>query len=94
MRQKGSKTNKLCWDVLIKQGDIELHHKQYSTLRQAGDDLGLTYSQICELGPNGRNKKKGIRFKFYPDIHITKINLNNLSIVEDEDKDDEEILKQ
>ena len=93
MRQKGSKTNKLCWDVLIKHGDIELHHKKYPTLKVAGDDLGLTYSQICELGPNGRSKKKSIRFKFYPDIQITKINLENLSIVEDENKD-EEILPQ
>jgi len=36
MRQKGSKTNKLCWDVLIKQGDIYSHG---STLKEAKDSL-------------------------------------------------------
>lgn len=74
MRNKGCKTKKLCWDICITQGDIELHKGQYTTLRDAADELGLTYSQICELGPNGRNKKKSITFKFYPTITITKIN--------------------
>jgi len=73
MRTKGAKTNKNCWSVKITQGDIELHNKEYKTLREAGDDMGLTYSQICELGPNGRNKKKSIRFKYMPTIVIEKI---------------------
>ena len=73
MRTKNAKTKKLCWDVKITQGDVILHHNQYTTLREAGDDLGLSYSQICELGPNGRCKKKSINFKFMPDIQITKI---------------------
>lgn len=73
MRNKGCKTNKKCWSVVIKQGEIELHNKEYSTLREAANDLGLTYSQICELGPNGRNKKRAIHFKFMPDIKITKL---------------------
>ena len=74
MRTKGAKTNKNCWRVLIKQGDIVLCDKEYKTLKDGADDLGLTYSQICELGPNGRCKKKSINFKFMPDIKITKIN--------------------
>lgn len=73
MRTKGAKTTKNCWSVKISQGDIILHDKQYKTLREAGDDMGLTYSQICELGPNGRNKKKSIRFKYMPNIVIEKI---------------------
>lgn len=79
MRTKGAKTNKDCWSVKITQGDIVLHDNKYKTLRDAGTELGLTYSQICELGPNGRNKKKSIRFKFMPKIVIKKI---------DEDKSD------
>ena len=73
MRTKDAKTKKLCWNVTIRQSDLELHNKDYTTLREAGNDLGLTYSQICELGPNGRSKKKSIIFKFMPDIKITKI---------------------
>jgi hypothetical protein len=73
MRTKGAETKKLCWNILIKQGDTELHNKDYKTLRLAADDLGLTYSQICELGPSGRCKKKAIKFKFMPEIVISKI---------------------
>lgn len=73
MRTEGAKTKKDCWSVKITQGDIVLHDNKYKTLRDAGDELGLTYSQICELGPNGRNKKKSIRFKFMPKIEIEKI---------------------
>ena len=49
MRTKGAKTNKNCWRVLIKQGDIVLCDKEYKTLKDGADDLGLTYSQICEF---------------------------------------------
>ena len=73
MRTKGAETKKLCWNVLIKQGETILHDKNYKTLRIAADELGLTYSQICELGPSGRCKKKSIKFKFMPDIKITKL---------------------
>ena len=97
MRTTGSKTNKKCWSVIIKQGDIELHNNQYSTLKEAADELGLTYSQICELGPNGRNKKRAIHFKFMPDIQITKLNkvepvVN--SLVESLSQDDLDKLKE
>ena len=73
MRTKGAKTTKDCWYVKINQGDIILHEGKYKTLKEAGDDLGLTYSQVCELGPHGRNKKRSIRFKFMPEILIEKI---------------------
>lgn len=52
MRTKGAKTKKNCWRVTIKQGEIILHFSEYKTLKDAGEDLGLTYSQICELGPS------------------------------------------
>jgi len=77
MRTKGAKTNKMCWSVKITQGNIVLHEGEYRTLRDAGIELGLTYSQICELGPHGRNKKKSIRFKFMPEIVIEKIGAIN-----------------
>tara|TARA_R100001015_G_C4634648_1_gene201617 strand:+ start:4889 stop:5218 length:330 start_codon:yes stop_codon:yes gene_type:complete len=97
MRIKGSKTNKKCWSVVITQGDIELHNKEYTTLKEAGNDLGLSYSQICELGPNGRNKKRAIHFKFMPDIKITKLNKKEEPVnelVESLSEEDLEKLKQ
>lgn len=73
MRTEGAITKKNCWRITIKQGDIILCDKEYKTLKEGAMDLGLTYSQICELGPNGRSKKKSIMFKFMPDIKIIKI---------------------
>ena len=90
MRTKGAKTNKNCWRVFIKQDENVLHNQEYKTLKDAALELGLTYSQICELGPNGRCKKKSINFKFMPDIQITKI--TNNPIVDTEEV--EEILGQ
>ena len=77
MRKNGSESKKLCWRVRITQGDHTLHNKDYTTLKIAGDELGLSYSQICDLKPGGRNKKKAIAFKFYPKIEIIKLNYQN-----------------
>lgn len=78
MRKLGSESTKLCWKVIISIGEKELHNKSYTTLKLAGDDLGLTYSQILDLKPNGRNKKKAIAFKFYPKIEITKLEYSTI----------------
>jgi len=80
MRKNGSESNKLCWRVVISIDGNELHNKEYTTLKIAGDELGLTYSQICDLKPNGRNKKKHTAFKFYPKIDITRIEYENQPI--------------
>lgn len=89
MRTEGAKTKKDCWSVRITQGDIVLHDNKYKTLRDAGDELGLTYSQICELGPNGRNKKKSIRFKFMPKIVIEKIGAIDKEYEDMKDKEED-----
>lgn len=94
MRTKNAKTKKLCWNVTIIQTGTQLHNKDYTTLRDAASDLGLTYSQICELGPKGRCKKKSITFKFMPEIKITKIgllpqsNILNMDFPSDDETDD------
>jgi hypothetical protein len=77
MRKNGSESKKLCWRIRITQGENIIHNKDYTTLKIAGDDLGLTYSQICDLKPGGRNKKKAIAFKFYPKIEIIKLDYEN-----------------
>ena len=96
MRKKGSTASKMNWEVIIrqKQNDewFDLHNKQYKTLQDAADDLGLTYNQMFEFTSKGRHKKRQTKFKFYPDICIRKlcecgdesekINQNNISEAE------------
>tara|TARA_R110000822_G_scaffold104222_5_gene230974 strand:+ start:81 stop:413 length:333 start_codon:yes stop_codon:yes gene_type:complete len=52
--------------------DIVKVDKNYSTLKEMGDDLGMTYSQITDL-KNKRSQRKQIRFKFHPVITIKRI---------------------
>ena len=87
MRTKGAKTKKNCWSVTIKQGETILLQDEFKTLKDAGEAMGLTYSQVCELGPHGRNKKKSIRFKFMPEIIIQKIG----AIKEEEEEEIQEL---
>ena len=49
-RTQGAKTKKLCWRVKIitQIGDnvVEIFNKEFPTLKQAGDEIGLNYHQI------------------------------------------------
>ena len=91
-RKNGIDSHKLCWRITIKQGDIILHNKDYTTLKVAAGDLGLTYAQLIELKPNGRNQKKKIAFKFYPEIKIKKLCYENKLIDHiQENKENEKI---
>ena len=64
MRLKGSKTTKDCWKCRIFHinPNIVLFDENFSTLQDIADSLGLSYSQVCELGPNGRKKKIHLSF--------------------------------
>ena len=91
-RKNGKDSEKLCWRITIKQGDIILHNKDYTTLKVASEDLGLTYAQLIELKPIGRNQKKKIAFKFYPEIKIEKLCYENKLIEpNEENKENEKI---
>ena len=72
-RTLGVGTKKNCWKVSVILDDKVLHSKEYSTLKVAGDELGLTYAQMFELGPKGRKKKCKNTFKYTPDIIVEKI---------------------
>lgn len=56
-------------------GDTELHSKEYKTLKEIAEDLGLTYQQTADISV-GRMKKfmKG-GFKYQPNIEIQKISV-------------------
>ena len=72
-RKSGSKTIKKVWNCSINVAGNELHNKDYTTLQELANDLGLSYSQAYELAPNGRVKKTTNNFKYKPNINITRI---------------------
>ncbi len=72
MRLTNSKAKCEIWNCSIKEEDNIKFNKNYSTLKEMGDDLGMTYSQITDL-KNKRSNRKQIRFKFHPEITITRI---------------------
>jgi len=76
-RLNGNHAHKKCWRIIIKQGENILHNEDYTTLKVASNDLGLSYSQLVELGPNGRKQKKISNFKFHPHIEVTKLCYEN-----------------
>tara|TARA_R110001592_G_scaffold356953_1_gene659517 strand:+ start:56 stop:343 length:288 start_codon:yes stop_codon:yes gene_type:complete len=76
-RLNGTIATKKCWRVIIKQGINILHNEDYTTLKVASQELGLTYSQLVELGPNGRKQKKISNFKFHPHIEVIKLCYEN-----------------
>ena len=97
-RTTNANTRKNCWDIKVyhkASADhplIMLHDKSYPTLKHASADLGMTYAQLCELGPNGRSKNKGIRnqFKYFPTIEIKKLSRKiGLGVAPDSDTDSE-----
>tara|TARA_R100000541_G_scaffold46546_3_gene53622 strand:+ start:4283 stop:4567 length:285 start_codon:yes stop_codon:yes gene_type:complete len=74
-RRSGGLTKKLCWNCKISIQGNELHNKDYTTLKQIGEDLGISYNRVFELSTKGR--KKYTTFKYEPKVTIT--NLKELS---------------
>ena len=72
-RLNGTIANKKCWRITISLGNNILHNEDYTTLKIASKELGLSYSQLAELGPNGRKLKNKSNFKFEPRIEVIKL---------------------
>ena len=61
--------------------EIVLLCKNFNSLKDIGEELGLTYAQVA--GFSARKPKKNYKdFKFFPKIEITRIykNIDNNSI--------------
>lgn len=54
----------------------EIHNKDYKTLQEISNDLGLTKSMVYDLSSRKRDLKY-TKFKYYPKIEINKISDNN-----------------
>tara|TARA_R100000805_G_C3594971_1_gene96282 strand:- start:664 stop:840 length:177 start_codon:yes stop_codon:yes gene_type:complete len=57
---------------------MTLHNKDYKSLREISEDLGLTYQQVADLSSR-KDKKKYQEFRFYPEIKIVKIKNEKIS---------------
>ena len=54
--------------------DYILLHKEFNSLKELGDELGLSYNQIADISSEKKKKKDYRKFKYYPKIEIEKIN--------------------
>jgi len=51
---------------------MTLHNRDYNSLTDISNDLGLTYQQVADLSSR-KEKKKYQEFKYFPKIEITRI---------------------
>tara|TARA_R110001592_G_scaffold164211_6_gene398254 strand:+ start:903 stop:1124 length:222 start_codon:yes stop_codon:yes gene_type:complete len=58
---------------------MTLHNRDYKSLNDIANDLGLTYQQVADLSSR-REKKKYQQFKFFPKIDITRIKKESIVI--------------
>ena len=73
MRLTNSTAKKEIWNIKINTNGVETFNKNFTTLKEIAEALDMTYAQITDL-KNKRTQMKQIRFKFYPEITITRIN--------------------
>ncbi len=58
---------------------MTLHNKDYKSLKDISEDLGLTYQQVADISSR-KEKKKYQEFKYFPEIKITRIPKEKISI--------------
>jgi len=73
MRLTNSTAKKEIWNIKINTNGVETYNKNFTTLKEIADALDMSYSQITDL-KNQRTQMKQVRFKFYPEIIISRIN--------------------
>tara|TARA_R100001198_G_scaffold28708_1_gene15136 strand:- start:477 stop:764 length:288 start_codon:yes stop_codon:yes gene_type:complete len=72
MRKQESNATKNIWNVKMITNGEETYNKDFKTIQEIADDLGMSYHQVADL-KNKRCKRKQIRFKFQPEIIFTRI---------------------
>ena len=61
--------------VMINEEKVYMLDKQFKTLKLIAEELGITYQQAADLSSR-KEIKKYTKFKFFPNIEITKIKSN------------------
>jgi len=62
-----------CFNCLIEQNNNVLHDKDYITLKDISDDIGLSYSIIADLSSGRKKNAKYNKFIYHPKITIRRI---------------------
>lgn len=65
---------KICYNCVVKIGDIIIHDQDYISLKDIATELDLTYYQVANISA-GRYKDK-TNFKYQPRVSINKISDN------------------
>jgi len=61
--------------VIINEEKVYMLDKQFKNLKLIAEELGITYQQVADLSSR-KEIKKYTKFKFFPNIEITKIKSN------------------
>ena len=69
-----SKINRFNCKITL-QGN-ELHNKDYLTLKDISNDIGLSYNIVANISCNRKPNKKINDFIYFPKIEITKLELD------------------
>ncbi len=64
------------FNCTITQQNIEIHNKDYLSLKDISDELKLSYHQIANISCNRKHNKCSNKFIYYPNIKITKLKLD------------------
>ena len=66
-----------CFNCIIEQNGNTLLDKNYITLKDIAEDIGLSYSIIADISSGRKKNQKYNKFKFMPHIEIRRINKKN-----------------
>ena len=75
MRTKGAITKKECFNCKVVCNDEILQDRNYITLKDVAEDLGMTYNQVVEIT---RNRKKMGKGKYDTQYLISNLNKKNI----------------
>jgi len=64
------------FNCTITQQNIELHNKDYLSLKDISEELGLSYGIVANISCNRKPNKCSNNFIFFPNIKITKLKLD------------------
>jgi len=64
------------FNCTITQQNIELHNKNYLTLKEISDDIGLSYGIVANISCNRKPNKCSNNFIYFPKIQITKLEMD------------------
>jgi len=93
MRLNNSIAKKDIWNVVITINGVENFNKNFTTIKEIAEALDMTYAQVSDL-KNGRIKHKHSKFKFLPEIVITRINKTQKEYYNERREQKQKLLKE